>query len=218
MEGTWLCPVCHSANADSVENCSSCATPRQGHEPSLSAAGGGGGVGVVVGGRWASTPPGAAAWTPPPNYFVRTKLCYACRAVLDAGAEICPRCGTRQPYVGKAGKSRVAAAVLALLLGSFGLHKFYLGKTAQGVLYLLFFWTYIPALIAWIEGIGYLLRSDESWADEYGGPLERPGGCTMGCLWMIALVPIVALLSLLAVILLGQEINHDMSQVASPLP
>ena len=48
-------------------------------------------------------------------------------------------------------KSRIAAALLAFFLGGFGVHKFYLGKIGQGFLYLIFCWTFIPAIIAFIE-------------------------------------------------------------------
>ncbi len=65
-------------------------------------------------------------------------------------------------------RSKVAAGVLAILLGAFGVHKFYLGQTAMGLLYLIFFWTGIPALIGLIEGIVYLLMSDGEFARRYG--------------------------------------------------
>ncbi|MBE4907241.1 TM2 domain-containing protein [Bacillus luteolus] len=61
-------------------------------------------------------------------------------------------------------KSRVTAGVLAILLGGIGIHKFYLGKSGLGILYLVFCWTYIPAIIGLIEGIAYLLSNDESFA------------------------------------------------------
>ncbi|MFX8824810.1 TM2 domain-containing protein, partial [Acinetobacter baumannii] len=56
----------------------------------------------------------------------------------------------------------------ALLLGGFGAHKFYLGRVGQGILYLIFCWTFIPAIIAFIEGILYLCSSDEDFAKKYG--------------------------------------------------
>lgn len=65
-------------------------------------------------------------------------------------------------------KSKIVAGVLAILLGVFGVHKFYLGKNVQGVLYLLFCWTGIPALAGFIEGILYLVSSDEAFAEKYG--------------------------------------------------
>lgn len=65
------------------------------------------------------------------------------------------------------GKSRVTAIVLALLLGGIGAHKFYLGRPGWGIIYLLFFWTFIPAIIAFIEAILYLLTSDADFRRKY---------------------------------------------------
>ena len=49
--------------------------------------------------------------------------------------------------------NKVAYVLLALFIGGFGIHNFYAGKTGQGVLFLLFFWTTIPAIIAFIQAI-----------------------------------------------------------------
>ena len=65
-------------------------------------------------------------------------------------------------------KSRVAAILLAFFLGGFGVHKFYLGRVGQGILYLLFFWTFIPAILAIIEMIIYICTNDEDFARKYG--------------------------------------------------
>jgi TM2 domain-containing membrane protein YozV len=64
-------------------------------------------------------------------------------------------------------KSKTTAGVLAIFLGGFGAHKFYLGQTGIGILYLLFFWSGIPAIIGLIEGIIYLSMSDSSFAEKY---------------------------------------------------
>lgn len=64
-------------------------------------------------------------------------------------------------------KSKVIAGVLALLLGGIGVHKFYLGKTGMGVLYLLFSWTLIPGFVSFIEGIILLCSSDENFEIKY---------------------------------------------------
>lgn len=99
------------------------------------------------------------------------KFCFECGEVIRAKAELCPKCGIRQPGFGvqrgSPEKNRIAAGVFALLLGIFGAHKFYLGKTGQGIMYLLFFWTMIPGIIAFIEGILYLTMSDEAFEDRY---------------------------------------------------
>lgn len=40
--------------------------------------------------------------------------------------------------------NKVIYILLALFLGSFGIHKFYAGKNMQGILHLIFCWTGIP--------------------------------------------------------------------------
>ncbi len=45
-------------------------------------------------------------------------------------------------------KKPTTAVLFCLFLGGGGGHHFYMGKPALGVLYLLFFWTFIPALVA----------------------------------------------------------------------
>jgi TM2 domain-containing membrane protein YozV len=65
------------------------------------------------------------------------------------------------------GKSRISAALFALLLGGFGAHKFYMGDTGLGVVYLLFCWTLIPRIVSLIEGIVYLAMSDVEFATKY---------------------------------------------------
>lgn len=65
-------------------------------------------------------------------------------------------------------KSRVAAILLAFFLGGFGVHKFYLGRVGWGILYLVFFWTFIPAFLAFVEAIVYACTSEESFHHKYG--------------------------------------------------
>jgi TM2 domain-containing membrane protein YozV len=103
------------------------------------------------------------------------KFCFDCGSAINARAEICPRCGVRQHappgFIGAStasGKNRIAAALFALILGGVGIHKFYLGRVGQGILYLLFCWTFIPAVIGFIEGIIYLTMSDASFEEKYG--------------------------------------------------
>ncbi|HUV70142.1 MAG TPA: NINE protein [Terracidiphilus sp.] len=48
-------------------------------------------------------------------------------------------------------RDEVVGILLALFLGSFGVHHFYLRRTGLGVLYLFFCWTTIPGLLGIIE-------------------------------------------------------------------
>ena len=97
------------------------------------------------------------------------KYCSECGAIINIKAEICPKCGVRQMPVNfdQGGKSKLVAALLGICLGIIGIHKFYLGRITWGVVYLLFCWTFIPAIIGIIEGIVYLASSDEDFNAKY---------------------------------------------------
>lgn len=79
-----------------------------------------------------------------------------------------------------AAKNKVAAGLLAIFLGGLGIHKFYLGYTGPGLVYLLtntvglvvtIWFLGLPnlalAVISFIEGINYLLMSDEDFELTY---------------------------------------------------
>lgn len=103
-------------------------------------------------------------------------FCFECGKTIKAKAEIYPSCGVRQSaapsalgVAGANGKTRIATALFAFFLGGFGAHKFYLWQVELGVLYLIFFWTFIPAIIAFIEFILLLVMTDENFNQKYGG-------------------------------------------------
>ena len=48
-------------------------------------------------------------------------------------------------------RDEIVGILLALFLGCFGLHHFYLRRTGLGILYLCFCWTGIPSLLGVIE-------------------------------------------------------------------
>jgi len=107
----------------------------------------------------AANPYAPPASAPAPGH----KQCDSCGADILAKAEICPKCGVRQ-------HSHVSKAVLLLVtffFGGLGAHKFYLGKWWQGALYLIFFWTWIPALIALVEFIVYCFTSEDRLNEKY---------------------------------------------------
>ncbi|QPV61370.1 NINE protein [Halosimplex litoreum] len=95
------------------------------------------------------------------------KYCAECGAVINEKAEICPECGVRQPGMESGNDERIVAALLAILLGSFGAHKFYLGNTKLGIVYLCFFWTGIPGIIGIVEGVIYLTKNDDEFRRQY---------------------------------------------------
>ncbi len=93
-------------------------------------------------------------------------FCRHCGKTIDSTTRSCPHCGAFQ-LISQREKNRLVAALFAFFLGGFGIHKFYLGKIGQGLLYLLFCWTFIPSLIAFIEGIIYLCNTDEAFSRKY---------------------------------------------------
>jgi len=48
-------------------------------------------------------------------------------------------------------RDEMVGVLLALFLGSFGVHHFYLRRTGLGILYALFFWSGIPGFLGFIE-------------------------------------------------------------------
>lgn len=122
-----------------------------------------------------------------------SNLCPQCGAPVEAGTQSCQYCGATIATQGTQNqgqpqvivqqvvtpatnsaissawpiKSKIVAGILALLLGGLGIHKFYLGNTKSGILYLLFCWTYIPGIVSFIEGIIILCSNDENFQLKY---------------------------------------------------
>ncbi len=85
-----------------------------------------------------------------------------------------------QPAAGApagAQKSKVAAGILGILLGSLGIHKFYLGYTKEGLIMLLVsifgsivtlgVAAFVMGVIGLVEGIMYLTKSDYDFYQTY---------------------------------------------------
>jgi TM2 domain-containing membrane protein YozV len=64
---------------------------------------------------------------------------------------------------------KLVAGLLGILLGGFGVHKFYLGYTKEGIIQLIatFVTCGAASLIGLIEGILYLTKSDEEFVATY---------------------------------------------------
>jgi TM2 domain-containing membrane protein YozV len=64
-------------------------------------------------------------------------------------------------------KSKLATILLALFLGSLGIHRFYLDQIVYGILYLVLACTGISTLLAIIDVIIFLVMSDEEFNIRY---------------------------------------------------
>ena len=63
--------------------------------------------------------------------------------------------------------NKIAYVLLAFFLGGFGGHKFYSGKIGTGILYLIFSWTFIPSMIAFIEFLIALTKTSDENGEIY---------------------------------------------------
>lgn len=64
-------------------------------------------------------------------------------------------------------KDKNLAAILALLLGGLGIHRFYLGQPLLGILYLIFCWTFIPLCLSIIDFFAFIFMSQNRFNSKY---------------------------------------------------
>jgi TM2 domain-containing membrane protein YozV len=106
--------------------------------------------------------------------------CRNCGKEVQLPAVSCPSCGVS--FTGSIGsKSKLVAGTLGIILGTLGIHKFYLGYKKQGKIMLFitlisiplcfvfvgFFTIWIMETIGFIEGIIYFTNSDEDFDTKY---------------------------------------------------
>ena len=115
-------------------------------------------------------------------------ICVKCGAQKGVGSNYCPNCGQPTPqgsqvclhcgvavnsgtFSANSGKSKVAAGLLAIFLGTLGVHNFYLGYTGKPVAQLLItlltcgIGTIVSGTWAFIEGILILTGNINTDAD-----------------------------------------------------
>ena len=71
---------------------------------------------------------------PPQN---GNKFCWNCAEATEPAAEFCAKCGAglkSAPVAASQYKSKMAAGLLGIFLGALGVHRFYLGYTAIGII------------------------------------------------------------------------------------
>ena len=122
-------------------------------------------------------PPGQVEEVPETGDDPTVIRCPFCSEEILSTAKKCKHCNewlvddppqsTSQRSTARPRKSRSAAIVLALFLGGIGAHKFYLDRPGAGLLYLLFCWTLIPAIVALVEAFHYLSLSNDAFQKKY---------------------------------------------------
>ena len=122
-----------------------------------------------------------------------SRYCTKCGAVNDETAQYCVSCqapltpvsgyqpmqsvnqgsGAMTDWKALGADKKVLAGVLGIVVGAFGIHKFVLGYTTEGVIMLLItvlscgILAIIPSVIGIVEGIIYLTKSDEEFVRTY---------------------------------------------------
>lgn len=100
-------------------------------------------------------------------------FCAVCGEALQPGTYFCSRCGTPTvpPQPAKSAKSKLVAGLLAILIGAFGVHNFYLGFNGKAIAQLLItvltcgLGAPISAIWSMIEGILILMGTNDTDAD-----------------------------------------------------
>ena len=72
-------------------------------------------------------------------------------------------------YTQEQKSKKLVAGLLGILLGGFGVHKFYLGYTKEGIIQIVVTFVTCGAgsLVGLIEGIMYLTKSDDEFVSTY---------------------------------------------------
>jgi len=70
-------------------------------------------------------------------------------------------------------KDKTLAGLLALILGTLGVHRFYLGQPKLGILYLILLFTGISAILGLIDAVMFLTMNQEDFDEKYNTPAEN---------------------------------------------
>ena len=121
-----------------------------------------------------------------------TRYCTKCGAINDDMAQYCTTCqaplssmstgyqpmqsvnaGAMTDWKAMGADKKIVAGILAILVGSLGVHKFVLGYTTEGLIMLLVtvltcgIAGIVMSIVGIVEGIMYLTKSDEDFVRTY---------------------------------------------------
>ena len=104
-----------------------------------------------------------------------TKFCWNCGEATEDVAEFCVKCGAglkAAPAAASPYKSKIAAGLLGIFLGVFGVHRFYLGYTTLGIIQLVL-GVVTCGIVSGIWGLveGILILTGSINKDAKGNPL-----------------------------------------------
>jgi TM2 domain-containing membrane protein YozV len=119
-----------------------------------------------------------------------TRYCSKCGAVNDEAAQYCASCqaplspvsgyqpmqsvnqgahGAMVDWKSLGADKKIVAGICGILVGGFGVHKFILGYTTEGIIQIVitFLTCGIGSIVGLVEGIIYLTKSDEEFVRTY---------------------------------------------------
>ena len=116
-----------------------------------------------------------------------TRYCTKCGAQNDESVQYCVTCQALLPNVGgyqpmqsvnqgsmtdwrsMGADKKLAAGICGILLGGFGVHKFILGYTTEGIIQIVITLVTcgVGSIVGLVEGIIYLTKSDEEFVRTY---------------------------------------------------
>lgn len=105
--------------------------------------------------------------------------CPHCGKETNADAAVCLSCGCSLTNTGSGAKSKLAAGLLGIFLGTFGIHNFYLGYTQKAIIQVLLgtvgaLFLFIGPVVSGIWGLveGILILTGKIAVDGKGNPLK----------------------------------------------
>ena len=122
------------------------------------------------------------------------KFCRHCGVAVNPEQVVCIKCGAS--LTGNTGisrffgsgqnagttwqKNKLVAGLLGILLGGLGIHKFYMGSWGWGIVFLafvvltVFIGSLVTSIIGLVEGIMFLVMTEDAFAEKYPPETEAP--------------------------------------------